>query len=294
MGKQRLLITGASGFLGWHLCELAAPTWQVIGVCRAHPIHVDSVEHVSTDLSNPLQIKRLFDDTKPDAVVHAAAASDPNFCQQNPDESRKINVEAPAAIAALCADLGLPLAVLSSDLVFDGRNSPYAEDDPVNPVNQYGEHKAAAEEMVRSRHPGALVCRMPLMFGFTGSNLKAFDDQIIRAIRGNERIDLFVDEFRTPVDARSAARGILQFLDKKSGFLHLGGRERLSRYEMGVRIARHMGVDNAGIVPIHQNERPMPAARPPDVSLDSAKAFALGYAPLNFREAINERVQGVE
>jgi dTDP-4-dehydrorhamnose reductase len=127
---------------------------------------------------------------------------------------------------------------------------------------------------------------MPLLYGWSGSAHAAFDREMIRAIESGRPLRLFSDEFRTPVDAQSAAAGLLHLLGRTSGILHLGGPERVSRFEMGVRIAGVLGAPAQSLIPVCQKAVPMAAARPADVSLVSRRARRLGYDPLPVDEAI--------
>lgn len=283
--KKKLLITGASGFLGWYLCRLAQTDWQVFGTYHAHPIEIEGVALVGVDLTDFRSLQELFQAIQPDAVIHAAALSQPNLCQADPEGSYAINVTASCNIAGLCGDRAIPCAFTSSELVFDGLNPPYREEDPVCPINLYGEQKAAAEVGMLARYSEMTICRMPLMFGvapFAPSFIQPFVDRL----RSGQVLNLFTDEIRTPVSGRDAARGVLLALDKAKGRIHLGGRERLSRYEMGLILAELLHLTDAKLHPCLQADVPMAAPRAPDVSMDSSIAFGLGYQPGLFREEL--------
>jgi dTDP-4-dehydrorhamnose reductase len=283
---RRLLITGASGFLGWNLCAAAREAWRVVGVVCAHPLEIPGVIGVTCDLTRAADVRALFAEVRPDAVIHAAAAAQPNVCQAKPAETRRINVDAAVTVAGLAAEAKIPCVFTSTDLVFDGTRAPYREEDPVSPVSVYGEQKAAAEAGVRARHPGARVCRMPLMFGDPGPVAQSFLQSWIGALTRQMPLSLFVDEFRTPVSGRTAAAGLLLALEQGSGILHLGGRGRISRYDFGRLLAGLLGADPGLIVPARQSDVSMAAPRPPDVSLDSAAAYALGYDPPRLEEEL--------
>lgn len=283
---KKLLVTGASGFLGWNLCQLAKQEWDVYGTYFSHPGQILDITMLKVDLRDFQEIKRLFDDIKPAAVIHTAAQSSPNFCQNHPNESHSINVTASCNIAGLSADHTIPCVFTSTDLVFNGLNPPYRETDPVSPVNHYGEQKVMAESGMRSRYPMTTVCRMPLMFGIAPPTAASFIQPFIQALREGQELKLFTDEFRTPVSGKTAAFGLLLALEKVKGLIHLGGKERVSRYDFGRYLAEVLELPASGLKTCRQKDVKMAAPRPSDVSLDSSKAFALGYKPLSLREEL--------
>lgn len=285
---KRLLITGASGFLGWNICHTAPERWDVFGTVFSHNVKIPNVQIVKIDLSNLQEIKRLFQDARPHAVIHTAAASDPDFCQDNRTASHKINVDAPIAIAGVCSDYEIPYVFTSTDLVFDGLNPPYREVDPVCPVNVYGEQKVLAEQGVLESYPMAVICRLPLMFGLSGPVATSFIQPMIKALKGGQELHLFVDEFRTPLSARTAISGLFMSLDKVSGLIHLGGPERISRYDFGTLMAKILKIENARLIPCKHKDIETAAPRPQDISLDSTKALALGFRPLPLANELQE------
>jgi dTDP-4-dehydrorhamnose reductase len=276
---RTLLVTGASGVLGWNVCVAARERWRTLGIVHRHPVDLPGVACLACDLTRPEELRRLLWEAAPDALVHCAAAAQSDYCQGHPEECRRINVGVTADIADLCAGARIPWAFASTDLVFDGTRPPYRERDPVSPINVYGDQKATAERAVRERDPGAVICRLPPIFGDPGPASASFIQPWIAALRGGKQLRLFADEFRTPVGARTAAAGLLMALGVGGGILHLGGRERVSRYALGILLAGILGADADLITPGRQRERTVGAPRPPDVSLDSSRAYALGYDP---------------
>jgi len=289
---KKLLVTGASGFLGWNICQEAKKNWDVHGTVFSNPVKVPGVNIVRIDLTDFKAFKKVFNEIGPDAVIHTAAATSPNYCQEHPDEAEKMNVDAAVNLAGLCADKKIPFAFTSTDLVFDGLNAPYREEDPVCPVNIYGAQKVRAEEGILKKYPSAAVCRLPLMFGEPATVASGFFQSMIKAIKEGDELHLFVDEFRTPVSGQTAARGLLLAIEKAGGLLHLGGKERISRFNFGLLMMDVLNVSEARLVRCSQKEIKMSAPRAPDISLDSSRAFALGYDPLPLREQLRESLEG--
>jgi dTDP-4-dehydrorhamnose reductase len=126
------------------------------------------------------------------------------------------------------------------------------------------------------------------MFGDPGPCSKSFIQPQIAALRQGKQVKYFSDEYRTPVSGKTAASGLLVGLDRPAETFHLGGRERVSRYEFGLLLCRALGADASLAVPVPLKESTAPAKRARDVSLNSAKAFAFGYDPKPLEEQLRE------
>lgn len=285
-----LMVTGASGSLGHWICRMAISEWSVWGIHWQHQPDISGIKAVQADLTDAQELKKLFFAIKPHAVIHAAAASQPALCEADPRSTFGINVDVPELLAALCAEKGIPYIFTSTDLVFNGLNAPYDERSPVSPVNAYGRQKAQAEAAILKRYPEALVCRMPLMFGLGPRVSGNFSLQMLSAIKKGRTIRLFTDEFRTPVDFKSAAMGLLKMLGRSQGLLHLGGRSRISRFELGLLMARQMDIATSMLEPVSIDALAFAVVRPPDCTMKSNAAYALGYDPLPLPEAVQQFV----
>lgn len=286
---KRLLVTGASGFLGWNVCLHARAAWRVFGVFHKHDIAMDGVAFLRCDVTDHASARDLLRSVKPDAILHLAAASAPNFCQLQPEATKKINVDAAAHLAGLAAEAGIPFVFTSTDLVFDGKAAPYTEDSPVAPVSVYGRQKAMAEAVIRVRHPNAVICRMSLTFGRASPASESFLQPMLRELKAGREVMLFTDELRTPLSARDAARGLLLALENcEGGVVHLGGGERASRFDLGVMVTSILGRWRKNLRSCRRLDIPMAAPRPRDVSLDSSKASAMGFDPGHLQAELEE------
>jgi dTDP-4-dehydrorhamnose reductase len=269
---MRLLITGASGQLGGYvLRELQGTNFAVEAWSHARRGELFGFALRPIDLAQTGALALAFREARPDAVLHLAARSVVADCYRNPDEARKINVGGTALLAELAADAGARMIYVSTDMVFDGNKGHYREDDTAEPLSTYGQSKRGGEASVLAG-PRGLVVRVGLMFGPTVIGRPYFFDQQLRKMQDGQRATWFEDEWRSPIGLQTAALGLLELVRSDvTGILHVGGPERLSRLEMGQRLAATYGLDQALVVPIKQASVPTPEPRPRDLSLDCSK-----------------------
>jgi dTDP-4-dehydrorhamnose reductase len=215
-------------------------------------------------------LKTAFREAQPDAAIHAAAMAAVSDCTRDLARAAAVNTGATGELAELCAAAGARLVFVSTDLVFDGERAPYREADEPAPLSVYGRTKAAAERAVL-KSPGHAVVRVSLLFGPSINGRANFFDKQIEALRGGQPVCLFHDEWRTPLGLATAAKALVAIADSNvGGIVHLGGPERMSRVEMGVRLARFLGIRAAGIEPASR-QTAGGEPRPRDVSLDSTR-----------------------
>jgi dTDP-4-dehydrorhamnose reductase len=259
-GQGKVWITGAAGLIGSYLVRLAekyAPPREIVPLTRA-----------DLDLTDFAAVERRFLADRPRLVLHCAAMSKTLECQANPAQARRINVEVTAHLVLLAAEADF--IFFSSDLVFDGRKGNYVETDTVNPVNIYGETKAAAEAAIsaNSRH---IVVRTSLNSGASLNGGSAYNEQFRAIWAAGKTIKLFHDEYRSPISATVTARAVWELATHpRGGVWHLAGNERLSRLQIGQLLAARHPELGARIESCALREY-KEAPRPPDVSLNCAK-----------------------
>ncbi len=267
---MRLLITGAGGLLGAYLLrevrDRGAVAWGGPRGGERFGIPLRPI-----DMTDAGAVAGAFRANRPDAVLHAAALARVGDCWRDPDRARRVNVEATATLARLAGDAGVRFVHVSTDLVFDGEHAPYREGDPTAPVSVYGRTKSDGERAALSA-PRSAVVRVSLLYGPSLHGKPSFFDEQVAAFRSGRPATLFRDEWRTPLDLATAARALLAVTASDfTGLLHVGGPERLSRLEMGLRLAAFLGTNPSPVVPADRESVPGPEARPRDVSLDSSK-----------------------
>jgi dTDP-4-dehydrorhamnose reductase len=268
---MRVLVTGASGQLGSYLLralrdrgdDVVAWTGATAGKRFGFPLH-------AVDLRDPTSVETAFRSARPDVVLHTVALSSVAACRQDPARAEAVNVRGSELLARFAAQAGARLVHVSTDLVFDGERAPYRESDAAVPLGVYGRTKADAEAAVLALG-GAAVVRVSLLYGPSFSDAPTlFDLQCEQIVLGRP-MTLFEDEWRTPLDFPTAALGLLAVADSDiGGMLHLGGPDRLSRLEMGARLAHVLGRPPV-VVARRRNDPPTGEPRPRDTSLDSSR-----------------------
>jgi len=273
---MRVLVTGASGQLGGYLLrELAAHNVETVAWSGSRQGSVFGAVLRPVDLADCNAAAAGFRQARPDVVIHAGALARVADCFRDPERARLVNTQGSALIAELSREAGARLVHISTDLVFDGERGNYREDDAPAPLSVYGRTKTDAEHAVLSVSRG-LVVRVSLLFGPSVVGRPTFFDEQVAAARNGRPIALFADEWRAPLSLKTAASALVTLAQsKEAGILHLGGPERLSRLEMGERLAAFLGVGPSFIRAVRRGEAPSEEARPRDTSLDSSRWRAL-------------------
>ncbi len=270
---KRILITGASGFLGWNLASVLRHQHKVFYTYSDHRIDIPHCRGIKMDLRRPFTIENCLRYARPDVVIHAAALANTGLCEKHPQLAYDVNVRGTDRLLRRLCNPKTLFVYISTDLVFDGQNQPYNEQSPTNPVNYYGKTKLMAEQIVRRSWSNHVILRTALMYGACnpigkGSFLQWMDN----AFQNGDQLTLFSDEYRTPAYAGDVAKTIQALINKKitARTYHIGGPERITRVAFGQKLARLRNYDQSLINPVKMSTIKTSCPRAQDVSLDSS------------------------
>lgn len=271
---MRLVVIGASGLLGREVVRSAVRRGHrvlALGSTRdaAVPPGVETGRLGRGDLA---AAERLLLDRFPDGIINAAAMADVGECERDPDGARQANALLPRRLAELARHLGARMVHVSTDMVFDGSSGRYRSTDRPSPLNAYARSKLEGEQAVMDagRH-GACVLRSTPILGNTPAGDRTPHERLFLEWRSGRVSRLFAEEIRQPVAAGNLADVCVELAERGnlSGIFHWGGREALTRLEMGERIARRFGLDPAGLVTgISYSDLPGLPPRPRDLSVE--------------------------
>jgi dTDP-4-dehydrorhamnose reductase len=288
-----ILVTGASGLLGASVVSLAQEQGrEVVGLYHRHPVYIEGVKLLTADLSDQGEALRIFDELRPSTVVHCAAATGVDWCEEHPEEAHKINVLMPAAIACITARNGARLLYVSTDSVFDGERGNYAETDAPAPLNVYARTKLQGEREVLRENPGAATARVNF-YGWNAQNKESVAEWVLKQLTAGSLVSGFSDVVFCPVLANDLAEVLFELLDQNlAGLYHIVGSEAVNKYEFARRVASKFGFDPGQVVPVSLADAGLKARRPLNTSLDTGRiCAALGRAMPDVETGLRRFVQ---
>lgn len=273
---KKILITGGSGFVGGHLIKLAQKQYEVHATYNSNKIENQNVQSHFVNMVLPDKASEIVNLVKPDIIIHVAALSSPDFCEKNKSMAYLVNTDFTAALLQSAEKIGARFIFTSTDMVFDGKKRFYREDDETYPTNYYGETKKMAEEKCASLWKNVVIARLSLVYGFGNTKHNTFFEKMVANIKQKKTIPLFVDQFRTPILVNNLAEALLELAENNfTGTIHLGGGQRISRWDFGLLMCKILGLPIDNLEKCSMFDIPGAASRPQDVSLknDLAKGI---------------------
>jgi dTDP-4-dehydrorhamnose reductase len=279
----RILVTGAAGQVGARVAE-ALGDHVVLAASRA-----------TLDLADREQVEQVVGEFGPDAIVNAAAMTNVDGCERDPEGAFVANALGVRSLAIAARRTGAHVVHVSTDYVFDGAQSrPYDEWDAVHPISEYGRSKLGGELEVERHAPSFAIARTSWVFGRQGTDLISW---AFGAFDRGELDGVLADQVSIPTYAPDLAVLLARFaVERREGLFHVtSGSEAVTRHELIVAALRARGVDPSGVAPIDAADLDRPAARPPMSAMDNRALRLSGLPGLrSWRDALTDYVKGWE
>lgn len=292
---MKILITGSNGLLGQ----------KIVKRCMKHNIpfiatskgpnrnpECPESNYFRLDLLQTDEVEQLVVDQKPTAIIHTAALTNVDYCEEHPEECRQVNVVSSKVLYDAAKSIQAHFELLSTDFVFDGENGPYKEEDQVNPLSVYAQSKVDAEKLLLEdpdNYQNWSIARTIIVYG-TGFGLSRSNMILwaLEALPKGELMKLVNDQFRAPTWADDLAYGCVEIVKRNQrGIFHLSGPVSRPINQIVQEVGKALKLSNLQIETISSKTLNQAAKRPPRTGFDLSKAEKLlDYHPMDIQETI--------
>lgn len=288
---MKILITGGSGLLGQYLNLSLSETHEILTVYNSNAGNCNYFKSVKIDLRNFSELKKIIFDFQPDVIIHSAAITsallDGSYTLNDYYQN---NVIVTKNLAEISSQIKARMIYISTDLVYDGNRGSYlSENSKLNPASPYAESKLIGEEKVKDNTDDFVILRLALLIGFGLNHSRSHYQQVFENLKANKPVNLFVDQFRSPISLKEASKTIKKIikLNIPADIYNLGGKDRLSRFSLGELLADKFNFDKSLLIPTKLADV-IQVPKVKDVSLDINKLNSLGIEMASIEEMISE------
>ena len=276
-----IVVTGASGLLGVSVVTRARDLGhEVVGICHRNLLRVPGIRICQVDLTNQPAVRALLEILQPESIIHCAAATNVDWCEEHPKEAEQINVQASSFLAEVAQELNAGFVYISTDSVFDGKHGNYSETDQPLPLSVYAKSKLKGEQEVLRRHLSPLIVRVTI-YGWNAQPKQSLAECILDQIAAGKQLGGFADVYFCPMLVDDLAEVLLTMLERGlSGLYHVVGSERISKYDFAKRVAMTFRLGMDCVAPRSIVEANLRAPRPTDPSLNTEKISAVLGRPM--------------
>jgi len=271
---DKVIVTGANGMLGSGIIKEFGGKYKFYSVDK-DPLEPILPNPVQVDLTDRKKLEQIFTEIKPDLVIHCAAITNVDFCEDNPELAHKVNVEATGNLAKLCKKSNAVMIYISTDYVFDGDKGNYTESDSPSPVGVYAKTKLQGEDEVITSGAKYIIARTSI-YGWNMLKKACFVEWIINSNKEKKEVNIFTDQFSTPIFTINLAEILFELYENKNyGLFNIVGSEKISKYDFAMKIAEIFNLDKSLIKKTTIDKFPFKAKRPKDISLNIEKVKRL-------------------
>jgi dTDP-4-dehydrorhamnose reductase len=291
MTMTRILLTGGTGLLAKSLLESSPADFDLFATYYPDRslTGVDPRVQNLVDVRDPAQVNAVFDEVRPDVVIHTASIGNVDYAEKHRQEAWDVNVGGTQNMLAGCARHQARMIFISSNAVFDGEHPFYAEDDQVHPINYYGQLKVEGEQVVAQSGVASAIVRPILMYGWPYAGERANPvTWWVSSLEQGKPLKVVDDVHSKPLLAPNCAEAIWVILrGNRTGTYHIAGADHVTLYQFAVETARVFDLDERLIEPVPSSYFPEIAPRPRDTSFKTDRmAEQLQVRPVGIREGL--------
>ncbi|GAB4328640.1 MAG: dTDP-4-dehydrorhamnose reductase [Flammeovirgaceae bacterium] len=304
--SKKILITGANGLVGQKIIQVLneenkaffherkAPPYEILAISKGDSKlpkrWLTALHYQSLDLTNASLVKDCVLSFKPHFIIHSAAMTKVDDCEQHPELATLTNIEATRFLIEAAEKINAFFLYISTDFVFAGnQNGLHSETDAPNPINFYGKTKLEAEKIVQKSQLEWSIVRTCLVYGVTPemsrSNIILW---VKNSLEQEKHIKVVADQWRTPTLAEDLANACVSILKQKArGIYHISGDEFITPYHLALMTAKLYGLNDQLISPTDASQFKEVGTRPLKTGFDISKAKQiLSYQPHSLHDGL--------
>ncbi len=243
---KKIFVAGVNGLLGQAFLRYANKRGlELLGVSRSS---FEMKNHIVADVLEPKTYRKELESFNPDLIVNCVALVDLGQCEKDPELANALNAESSKILASISRELDVRFVQVSTDHLYDGSYTSYAEDDPVSPMNVYGKSKLLGEEMASLYNPQALIVRTNIVGPRGDAKRPTFSEWLNTSLKNRDAITLFTNFITSSAHVDDVVELSIVAADKGvTGILNIAARDSTSKYEFGMLFAKAMGYNTSNV-----------------------------------------------
>lgn len=263
---MKFFITGGSGLLGKRIATVADDETELVLSHNSNP--TDNT--IKCDITNQEAVEKIITKENPDVIIHCAAMTNVDLCEDKIEDAYNINANATGYLAKAAENINAKIIYVSTDFVFDGTKGNYKENDEVNPLGIYAKSKYEGEVQLQKYSTNWAIARVSVLYGW--HERFNFTSWVVDELRKGNEINIVTDQINSPTLADNAAEAMFEIAKQdKNGIYHTAGNDLISRYDFTQKIAEVFGLNKELIKPTTSDKFIQKAPRPKDSSLNVSK-----------------------
>ncbi len=288
---KKVFVTGSNGLLGQAVIRRFSQTLPIAGCDLQATSYLGDrypYNYFKVDISNRNELEPVVTAQRPDIIINTAAYTDVDRSEDEKELCWLRNVHGLEVLIDSIRSFSPLLIQISTDYIFNGKEAPYRENDPTQPLGYYGHTKYMAERLVKSCKMEYIIARSMILYGHGLRIRPNFALWVINQLKTGKPIQVVTDQIGNPTFIDELAEALYRLVQHEEyGVFHIAGQEICSRYDFACRIADVFELDKSLIRSVTTADLKQKALRPMNSAFILDKLFnTLDWLPAKINESL--------